>query len=40
MCRIRDVAPEEVNVGLPVEVFFEAVTPEVTLPFFRPAAQS
>ena len=39
MCRIRDAAPEDVRVGLPVEVFFEAVTPEVTLPFFRPAAQ-
>lgn len=39
MCRVRDVAPEDVRVGLPVEVFFEAVTPEVTLPFFRPAAQ-
>ena len=39
MCRIRGVEPEEVRVGLPVEVFFEAVTPEVTLPFFRPSAQ-
>ena len=27
---------EEVRIGLPVEVVFEAVTPEVTLPKFRP----
>ena len=36
MCRIRDIEPDDVRVGLLVKVFFEAVTPEVTLPFFRP----
>jgi uncharacterized OB-fold protein len=30
-------APEKVHVGMPVEVFFEDVTDEVTLPKFRPA---
>ena len=28
--------PEQVHIGLPVEVVFDAVTPEVTLPRFRP----
>jgi len=30
--------PEQVHIGLPVEVVFDAVTPEVTLPRFRPRA--
>jgi len=30
--------PEEIRADLPVEVVFEDVTPEVTLPKFRPAA--
>ncbi|MBI3785032.1 MAG: Zn-ribbon domain-containing OB-fold protein [Deltaproteobacteria bacterium] len=30
--------PEEVRIGLPVEVTFEDVTPEVTLPKFKPGA--
>jgi uncharacterized OB-fold protein len=30
-----DAAPGEVAIGLPVEVVFEAVTPEVTVPRFR-----
>jgi uncharacterized OB-fold protein len=34
---ILDVPPEEVRVGQRVEVVFEDVTPEVTLPKFRPA---
>jgi uncharacterized OB-fold protein len=29
------VAPDEIRIGLPVEVIFEDVTPEVTLPKFR-----
>jgi len=33
---LRDCAPGDVRVGMPVEVVFEAVTPEVTLPQFRP----
>jgi uncharacterized OB-fold protein len=30
--------PEEVYIDMPVEVVFEDVTPEITLPKFRPAA--
>jgi hypothetical protein len=30
-----DCAPHELAIGMPVEVVFEAVTPEVTLPRFR-----
>ncbi len=30
-----DVAPADIRIGLPVEVVFEDVTPEVTLPKFR-----
>ena len=30
-----DAAPGEVRVGLPVEVLFEEVSPEVTVPRFR-----
>jgi uncharacterized OB-fold protein len=28
--------PQEVTVGMPVEVAFDEVTPEITLPKFRP----
>jgi uncharacterized protein len=35
--RIVDVAPQELKDEMPVEVFFEAVTPEVTLPKFKKA---
>lgn len=31
-------APEEVRAGMPVEIVFNRVTPEITLPAFRPAA--
>ena len=34
-CRLDGVAPEEIEVGLPVEVDFEEVDDEVTLPYFR-----
>jgi uncharacterized OB-fold protein len=34
--RILDLDPEQLRVGLPVEVVFDDVTPEVTLPKFRP----
>lgn len=33
---VLDVSPEELRLGLPVEVVFDDVTPEVTLPKFRP----
>jgi uncharacterized OB-fold protein len=31
-----EFVPEKIKIGLPVEVVFEDVTPEVTLPKFRP----
>ena len=34
---IVGVAPEEVRIGMPVVVTYDEVTPEVTLPKFRPA---
>ena len=37
MCRIRDVEPDDVSIGMAVEVFFEVVAPDLTLPFFKPA---
>ncbi len=36
MTNIVDCSPEQVRIGMPVEVVFEDVTPEVTLPKFRP----
>jgi uncharacterized OB-fold protein len=39
MTNVVGCAPEAVRVGMPVEVVFEDVTPEVTLPKFRPAGQ-
>ncbi|MGE0795659.1 MAG: Zn-ribbon domain-containing OB-fold protein [Acidimicrobiia bacterium] len=34
---IVDIPPEDVRVGLPVEVAFREVAPGLTLPLFRPA---
>lgn len=36
MTRIVECKPEEVRIGMDVEVVFEDVTDEITLPFFRP----
>jgi len=33
--RMVDTRPGELKIGMPVEVVFEDVTPEVTLPMFR-----
>lgn len=33
---VQGVAPEDLRPGLAVEVVFEAVTPDITLPKFRP----
>jgi len=33
------VPPAEIRVGMPLEVVFEAVSPEVTLPKFRVAGR-
>ena len=38
LTEIVDVAPEDLEIGMPVEVAFEAVTETVTLPKFRRAA--
>ena len=31
--------PESVTIGMPVEVTFEDVTPEVSVPLFKPATE-
>ncbi len=35
LSRVVDTPPDRLEVGMPVEVVFEDVTPEVTLPRFR-----
>ncbi len=35
--RIIGCPPEEVKIGMPVEISFEDITEEYTLPFFRPS---
>lgn len=35
LSHVVDCAPDALEIGLPVEVFFDAVTSEVTLPKFR-----
>ena len=37
LSRVVDCPPDELAIGMPVEVVFEAVTPEITLPRFRRA---
>ena len=37
LTNVVDCAPEQVRIGMPVEVVYEDVTPEVTLAKFRPA---
>jgi uncharacterized OB-fold protein len=39
LTNLVDCKPEEVKIGMPVEVVYEDVTPEVTLAKFRPARQ-
>ena len=36
MSNIVGCAPEEVHIGLPVEVLFEAVSEDASLPMFQP----
>lgn len=36
MSRIVDCPPEKLEIGMEVEVVFEDVTDEISLPFFRP----
>ena len=37
MSNVIDIDPEQVQIGMPVEVTWEDVTDEITLPKFRPA---
>jgi uncharacterized OB-fold protein len=34
---VTGIAPDELRLGMPVELWFDDVTDEVTLPKFRPA---
>ena len=38
LTNIVDCDPESVTIGMPVEVTFEDVTPEVSVPLFKPAS--
>lgn len=35
LSEVQDCAPEELKIGMPVEVVFDAVTPAISLPKFR-----
>ena len=35
LSQVVDCSPDDLEIGMPVEVVFEAVTEEVTLPKFR-----
>ena len=35
LAQLRGVAPEDIAIGLPVEVAFERATEDLTLPVFR-----
>ena len=37
LSEVLDCSPDELEIGMPVEVAFDLVTPEVTLPKFRRA---
>jgi len=37
LSNLVDVAPDDVAIGMPLEVVFEAMSDEITLPYFRPA---
>jgi uncharacterized protein len=37
MSQVVDCAEEDLRIGLPLEVVFEELGPELILPFFRPA---
>ncbi len=40
LSNIVEVTPEAIRVGMPVEVVFEAISPEISLPKFRPIESS
>ncbi|SMB22483.1 conserved protein of unknown function [Sterolibacterium denitrificans] len=37
LTQLSDVPPSELKIGMPVTVDFKAVTPEITLPYFKRA---
>jgi uncharacterized OB-fold protein len=37
LSRVEDCRPEELEIGMPVEVVFDEVSPQITLPKFRRA---
>ncbi len=37
LTQLSDIAPKDLQIGMPVVVDFKAVTPEVTLPYFKRA---
>ena len=37
LTQLTDVAPDALKIGMPVQVDFKSVTPEITLPYFRRA---
>jgi hypothetical protein len=37
LTNLVEIAPEDVRIGLPVEVLFEKLSEQITLPYFRPA---
>src|SRR5262249_42622996 len=36
---VTGIPPTELKIGMPVEVWFDHVTPEITLPKFKPAGE-
>ncbi len=38
LANLRDIKPEDIKPDMEVEVCFEDITPEITLPQFRPAS--
>lgn len=35
VANLADVPPDQITIGMPVEVIFDEVTPEISLPRFR-----
>ena len=40
LSQVVDCAEDDLRIGLPLEVVFEELGPELTLPFFRPAPEA
>lgn len=40
LSNLVDIAPEAVKIGMKVEVSFEKMSEQITLPYFRPATRS